>query len=59
LGLPKIVMTVISVREELIAWYKRNGYVDTGAREPFPASDVHIPISNQPLEFIVLEKRIG
>ena len=58
LRLPKIVMTVISVREELIAWYKRNGYFDTGAREPFPVSDVHISISEQPLEFIVLEKRI-
>jgi len=58
LGLSKIVMTVISVREELISWYKRNGYVDTGAREPFPVGDVHVPISNQPLEFIVLEKRI-
>ena len=58
IGLPKIVMTVISVREELIAWYKRNGYMDTGAREPFPVSDVHIPISDKPLEFIVLEKRI-
>ena len=58
IGLPTIVMTVISVREELIAWYKRNGYVDTGAREPFPASDVHIPISDKPLEIIVLEKSI-
>jgi ribosomal protein S18 acetylase RimI-like enzyme len=57
-GLSKIVMTVISVREELIAWYKRNGYEDTGAREPFPASDVHIPISEHPLEFIVLEKKV-
>ncbi|WP_426091727.1 GNAT family N-acetyltransferase [Flavobacterium sp. DSR3-2] len=59
LGLHKIVMTVISVREELIAWYKRNGYKDTGAKEPFPASDVHIPITEEPLEFIVMEKRIG
>ncbi|MFV5689671.1 GNAT family N-acetyltransferase [Flavobacterium sp. ZT3R25] len=59
LGLPKIVMTVISVREELIAWYKRNGYADTGAREPFPASDAHIPIANQSLEFIVLEKKMA
>jgi ribosomal protein S18 acetylase RimI-like enzyme len=59
LGLTKIVMTVISVREELIEWYKRNGYVDTGAREPFPAGEVHIPISEQPLEFMVLKKRIG
>ncbi len=58
LGLPKITMTVISVREELIAWYKRRGYFDTGAREPFPVSDVHVSISDQPLEFIVLEKKI-
>jgi ribosomal protein S18 acetylase RimI-like enzyme len=58
LGLPKIIMTVISVREELIAWYKRNGYLDTGAREPFPVSEVHVTIAEQPLEFIVLEKRI-
>jgi ribosomal protein S18 acetylase RimI-like enzyme len=58
LGLPKIIMTVISVREELLAWYKRNGYADTGAREPFPVSEVHTTISVQPLEFIVLEKRI-
>lgn len=57
--LTKIAMTVISVRSELIAWYKRNGYEDTGAREPFPASDVHIPITEEPLEFIVMKKRIG
>jgi ribosomal protein S18 acetylase RimI-like enzyme len=58
LGLTKIIMTVISVREELIAWYKRNGYIDTETREPFPLSDVHVTISEKPLEFIVLEKRI-
>jgi ribosomal protein S18 acetylase RimI-like enzyme len=58
LGLPKIIMTVISVREELIKWYERNGYIDIGKREPFPESDIHIIISNQPLEFIVLEKMI-
>lgn len=58
LDLPKIVMTVISLREELIAWYKRHGYLDTGAREPFPVSDVHIPILQTPLKFMVLEKNI-
>lgn len=58
LGLSKVVMTVISVREELISWYKRKGYVDTGVREPFPASDVYTNISDKPLEFIVLEKKI-
>lgn len=59
LGLTKIVMTVISSREELIAWYKRHGYTDTGAREPFPVSEIHISISEQPLEFMVLEKKIA
>ncbi len=58
LELSKIVMTVISVREELISWYKRKGYVDTGVREPFPTSDVFSQTSNEPLEFMVLEKSI-
>lgn len=56
LGLSSIIMTVISVREELIAWYKRHGYVDTGEREAFPESEIHITISDVPLEFIYLEK---
>ena len=58
LGLSKIVMTVISVREELISWYKRKGFVDTGAREPFPVSDVFSQTTIEPLEFMVLKKRI-
>lgn len=58
LGLSTLSMTVVSVRAELIAWYKRHGYEDTGEREPFPSSDIHINISDQPLEFIYLEKRI-
>ncbi|TDO72730.1 ribosomal protein S18 acetylase RimI-like enzyme [Flavobacterium chryseum] len=58
LGLSSIIMTVVSVRAELIAWYKRHGYVETGEREPFPASDIHINISEEPLEFIYLEKKI-
>ena len=31
-----MVMTVINVRSELIAWYERRGYRLTGARSPFP-----------------------
>lgn len=52
-----IYMTVISVRTELIDWYKRHGYVDTGERKPFIEDDVsgqHL----QKLEFAVLEKTI-
>lgn len=58
LGLFSIIMTVISVREELIAWYKRHDYVDTGKREAFPESEIHVTVSDVPLEFIFLEKKI-
>ena len=56
LGLSSIIMTVISVRKELISWYKRHGYVDTGEREAFPESEIHVTISDEPLEFVYLEK---
>ena len=53
-----IYMTVISLRSELINWYIRNGYYDTGIRKPFNEDGLtgkHL----QHLEFMVLEKRIG
>ncbi len=34
-----MVMTVINVREQLIAWYQRRGYHLTGARLPFPFTE--------------------
>jgi ribosomal protein S18 acetylase RimI-like enzyme len=52
-----IYMTVISVRRELIDWYKRHGYIDTGERKPFEEDGItgrHL----QKLEFIVLEKPV-
>ena len=52
-----IEMTVISVRNELIAWYERNGYKKTEKREPFP-SDGRFGSPRQPLEFIYLEKQL-
>lgn len=55
-GLPKIVMTVISSRIELINWYKRHGYFDNGKREPFPENHSEDVISGKKLEFVVLEK---
>lgn len=36
---PAMVMTVINVRTELIAWYERRGYRLTGAAMPFPFSE--------------------
>lgn len=53
-----IYMHVISARSELIAWYKRNNYYDTGERIPFKEdglSGKHL----QPLEFMVLEKKLA
>lgn len=51
-------MTVISVREELIKWYERHGYIKTGETKPFP-NDEKFGIPTQPLEFVVMEKNIN
>jgi ribosomal protein S18 acetylase RimI-like enzyme len=53
-----IFMTVISVRHELIAWYIRHGYKDTGTRKPFEIPDSRWGIPKTKLEFVVLEKTI-
>jgi ribosomal protein S18 acetylase RimI-like enzyme len=56
--LPVMLMTVIDVRDELIAFYERRGYRRTGIRKPFPYGDERF---GQPrrddLRFEVLEKR--
>ncbi|MFF8712794.1 GNAT family N-acetyltransferase [Streptomyces sp. NPDC015184] len=38
-GAAEMHMTVISVRDELIAWYERRGYRRTGRLTPFPYGD--------------------
>ena len=58
LGCSKIYMTVISVRYELIDWYKRHGYYDTGNTKPFPGEARNILVQT-PLEFMVLEKKLN
>lgn len=50
-----IVMTVITTRTELIDWYKRNGYVETGEKQPFPTSERFGKPKKQ-LEFLVMQK---
>ncbi len=35
----QMVMTVINLRHELIAWYERRGYRQTGATLPFPFTE--------------------
>lgn len=56
-GCTHIEMTVISVRKELIAWYERNSYADTGKREPFP-DDGKFGNPVQQLQFIYMEKQV-
>ncbi len=55
-----IVMTVINIRDTLIAWYERRGYARTGDTKPFPYDDERfgLPLRDD-LAFVVLEKRIG
>ncbi len=58
--LPMMRMTVIDVRDELIAWYERRGYRRTGVLKPFPYGDARF---GQPkrddLRFEVLEKTLA
>lgn len=50
----RVRMTVINLRETLIEWYRRRGYVPTGQTQPFPTSDP--PLSD--LHFFVMEKAL-
>jgi ribosomal protein S18 acetylase RimI-like enzyme len=53
----KMEMTVISVRDELIAWYERRGYRRTGKFKPFPYGDERFGIPRRDdLRFELLEK---
>lgn len=57
-GCHSVYMTVISVRKELIEWYKRQGYQETGERKPFSFNDPRFGLPKKSLEFIVLEKKL-
>lgn len=52
-------MTVIRQRADLIAFYERRGYRDTGIRSPFPYGDDRFGIpQREDLEFTLLEKEL-
>lgn len=54
---PSMRMTVIDVREELIAFYERRGYHRTGIKKPFPYGDERFGLPKRDdLRFEVLEK---
>jgi ribosomal protein S18 acetylase RimI-like enzyme len=55
----KVEMTVISVRDELIAWYERRGYRRTGEFKPFPYGDARFGIPKRDdLRFELLAKTL-
>ena len=55
--LPAMRMTVIDIRDELIAFYERRGYRRTGVTKPFPYGDERFGIPKRDdLRFEVLEK---
>lgn len=55
--LPAMRMTVIDIRDELIAFYERRGYRRTGVTKPFPYGDERYGIPKRDdLRFEILEK---
>ena len=57
---PGMRMTVIDIRDALIAFYERRGYRRTGILKPFPYGDARfgLPLRDD-LRFEVLEKSFG
>ncbi|QKW05239.1 GNAT family N-acetyltransferase [Streptomyces sp. NA04227] len=59
-GAREMHMTVISVRDDLIAWYERRGYRRTGSMTPFPYGDERFGLPQRPdLQFELLVKPLG
>ena len=58
-GARAMEMTVISVRDDLLAWYARRGYAPTGETRPFPYGDERYGSPRtDALEFVVLVKAL-
>lgn len=58
-GAHAMEMTVIKSRRELIDWYVRRGYHNTGREEPFPLDDPRFGLpKTRDLVFVVLAKTL-
>ncbi|QDE40669.1 GNAT family N-acetyltransferase [Luteibacter pinisoli] len=56
----RVEMTVIDIRDELIAWYERRGYSRTGRTKPFPYGDERFGLPQRDdLRFEYLVKALG
>jgi len=59
-GADRLEMTVIAQRTELIAWYERLGFTDTGERSPFPYGDERFGLPRRTdLEFAHLARSLA
>jgi ribosomal protein S18 acetylase RimI-like enzyme len=59
-GATEMHMTVISVRDDLIAWYERRGYRRAGRMTPFPYGDERFGIPQRDdLQFELLVKELA
>ena len=55
----EVAMTVVHLRAELIAWYRRRGYDPTGETEPFPYGDDRFGVPRRDdLHFVALRKAL-
>ena len=58
-GASAIRMTVVDIRDTLIAWYRRRGYALTGETLPFPYNNELFGVPRRDdLKFVVMEKRL-
>lgn len=58
-GAARMRMTVVNVRDTLIAWYQRRGYALTGETQPFPYGDTRFgEPKRDDLLFVVMEKAL-
>lgn len=56
-GYKRIELSVVHLRETLIAWYERRGYVRKGETKPFPYGNPEFGMpSVEGLHFVVFEK---
>ena len=56
---PRLTMSILSQRPELLAYYERRGYQLTGARIPFPNDGKNGEPKQQGLQLLTLEKIVN
>jgi GNAT superfamily N-acetyltransferase len=58
-GAHRMRMTVVGIRDTLIAWYQRRGWRLTGETRPFPYDDQRFGVPRRAdLDFVVLERAL-